>query len=105
MVGEVGITGTAGLAVAVLRRRPYASVLILTLIVCVGCTREVVRYTSVPLPYPVLADLPGVSDAELECISEDARLRLEARQQQMREDLEACMAVLCTTHPECEAEE
>lgn len=79
--------------------------LILTLMLLAGCVREVVRYQSVPLPYPTLADLPGVSDAELECISLDARLRLEARQQQMREDLKACMGVICSTHPECEAEE
>lgn len=76
----------------------WTALLILTLMVLAGCTHEVIRYQSVPLPLPLLLDLPAVTDAELACIEEGARLRLEARQHQMREDLKACFSVICSTH-------
>lgn len=83
----------------------WTVVLILTLMVCVGCTREVVRYKSVPLFMPELSELPTATGAELQCLSDDTYARLVQREALIKQDRDVCREILCTTQPECEKEE
>lgn len=82
----------------------WTVLLILTLMVC-GCTREVVRYASIPLPMPALSELPTATGAELQCLSDDTYARLVQREALIKQDRDVCRAVICTTQPECEAEQ
>lgn len=83
----------------------WTVLLILTLMVCIGCTRVVPHYQSVSLPMPALSTLPTIDGHELQCLTDDAYGRLVMREQLIKQDRDAARAILCSTIPECEAEE
>lgn len=78
---------------------------ILIALILTGCTREIVRYETVPLPIPRQADLPTVYGSELQCLSDDVYNRMFLRQTLLDRDLDVCRSLICSTHPEGECPE
>lgn len=81
----------------------WTVILILTLMV-IGCATAP-RYQSVVLPMPALSTLPTIQGSELQCLSDDVYGRLVVREALIKQDRDAARAVICSTIPECEAEE
>lgn len=81
----------------------WTVILILTLMV-IGCATAP-RYQSVSLPMPALSTLPTIQGSELQCLSDNAYSRLVLREELIKQDRDAARAVICSTIPECEAEE
>lgn len=75
--------------------KPLAAVLLL--IVIVGCAKPPVEYRPVPLHLiPERPQLPTVQAGELQCLSDDAYLRLVERDRMLRKDGDELRALLGT---------
>lgn len=66
----------------------------------VGCTHEVIKYQSVPLPVPAKPELPIVMRSELTCLADDVYSRLIYRELLLKRHAEVQTAVICSTHPQ-----
>lgn len=80
------------------------TVLLLLTLMVIGCATDP-RYQSVSLPMPALSILPTIHGSELQCLSDDVYGRLVLREELIKQDRDAARAVICSTIPECEAEE
>lgn len=63
-----------------------------------GCAAPEVRYMTVPLPCPERPVLPGISEADLACLSDAAYRRLVERERLRREYAEQLDALCRSTH-------
>lgn len=80
------------------------TVLLLLTLMVIGCATAP-RYQSVVLPMPALSTLPTIDGSELQCLTDDVYGRLVLREELIKQDRDAARSVICTTIPECEAEE
>lgn len=83
----------------------WTVLLILTLMVCVGCAREVIRYQSIPLPLAPDPQLPTIARTELECLDEEVYSRLVYRELLIKQHRDSLRAVICTTRDDCPDED